>query len=556
CHNDITQLVSHPRPADVSKELQDFFGPEKCTACHEEALDDIDSGVHGNLVVENHEDMDNCLQCHDPHYQMGFSGAAREFDPSRPVRDQCGACHEPQESLPPLDAVDEACLSCHRSIAPEHIGSSKHISRFCFHCHALKDETKKTAITPLIDVADYDATAHARVSCLTCHPDAAQFSHSKQTLGDCRQCHLPHDEKVAHDAHFRVSCGACHLESARPIKDTDSGNILWQVERESNDGCRVHHLIRTGEESSCRRCHFKGNPVGASAMVLPAKSLLCMPCHAATFSVGDTTTVVSLIVFLLSILNLAAIWLSGSMMGEAGLRPGKKLGKIIRVIFSSVFSTRIFVIISALILDAFLQRRLFRQSRTRWIIHCLIFFPFVFRLLWGLFALVSSLWVPDWVGIRVLLDKNHPVNGFLFDLSGGILVLGIALVMARRVFKGESDKLQEMPKPDWPAFCLLGGIIMVGFILEGMRIAMTGSPAGAEYAFLGYGISRLFINNELTGIYGYIWYVHAILTGVFVAYLPFSRMFHMIMAPVSLTLNAASSVYENLGKALEESKRT
>jgi len=41
CHNDITQLVSHPRPADVSKELQDFFGPEKCTACHEEALDDI-----------------------------------------------------------------------------------------------------------------------------------------------------------------------------------------------------------------------------------------------------------------------------------------------------------------------------------------------------------------------------------------------------------------------------------------------------------------------------------------------------------------------------------
>jgi hypothetical protein len=34
--------------------------------------------------------------------------------------------------------------------------------------------------------------------------------------------------------------------------------------------------------------------------------------------------------------------------------------------------------------------------------------------------------------------------------------------------------------------------------------------------------------------------VHAIFTGAFVAYLPFSRMFHMIMAPVSLAINATS----------------
>ena len=43
-----------------------------------------------------------------------------------------------------------------------------------------------------------------------------------------------------------------------------------------------------------------------------------------------------------------------------------------------------------------------------------------------------------------------------------------------------------------------------------------------------------------TGIYGYVWYVHAILTGAFVAYLPFSRMLHMIMAPISLAMNAAA----------------
>jgi hypothetical protein len=87
----------------------------------------------------------------------------------------------------------------------------------------------------------------------------------------------------------------------------------------------------------------------------------------------------------------------------------------------------------------------------------------------------------------------------------------------------------------------MSGIIILGFVLEGMRIAMTGSPPGSGYAFLGYGISRLFTGvSDLTGIYGYIWYVHAILTGAFVAYLPFSRMLHILLAPVSLALNAAS----------------
>ena len=96
-----------------------------------------------------------------------------------------------------------------------------------------------------------------------------------------------------------------------------------------------------------------------------------------------------------------------------------------------------------------------------------------------------------------------------------------------------------MPKIDWPAYSLLGGIIVVGFILEGMRIAMTGTQGGVSYAFLGYAVSRIFAGVSLTSIYGYVWYLHAILSGAFVAYLPFSRMLHMIMAPVSLALRAA-----------------
>ena len=88
---------------------------------------------------------------------------------------------------------------------------------------------------------------------------------------------------------------------------------------------------------------------------------------------------------------------------------------------------------------------------------------------------------------------------------------------------------------------LIAGIVVVGFILEGMRIAMTANPPGSIYAFIGYGASALFSGNSaLNQWYGYILYLHAILTGAFVAYLPFSQLLHIIIAPVILPLGAVS----------------
>ena len=112
---------------------------------------------------------------------------------------------------------------------------------------------------------------------------------------------------------------------------------------------------------------------------------------------------------------------------------------------------------------------------------------------------------------------------------------------------GVATPSAPVPPADWPAYILLGGIMVVGFILEGMRMAMTGSPDGASWAFAGDLISRMLAGYELTGLYGYVWYLHAILTGAFVIYLPFSRMFHLIMAPVTLAINAASDAHKPAG---------
>ncbi|MEA3437621.1 MAG: hypothetical protein U9R43_14220 [Thermodesulfobacteriota bacterium] len=374
-----------------------------------------------------------------------------------------------------------------------------------------------------------------------CHVFAAEdywLSHDEDSLGNCRECHLPHDEKVAHDAHMIVACEACHLQKIIPIKDPESKRVSWQFDSRAGKEDNLADLAFEVSEENCQRCHFKGNRIGAAAMALPAKSLLCMPCHSATFSVGDTTTAVSLLVFLLGLLSLLSVWMSGNLAEDKDMGLGTKVRKIIFSILGALFSARILPVTKALVFDALLQRRLYQQSKMRWLIHSLIFFPFVFRFLWGMVALLSSLWMPEKQLAWAMLDKNYSLGAFLFDLTGVMVISGVILAMFRKAFK-KSENLPGLPKHDWLASSLLVGIIIIGFILEGMRIAMTGSPVGAQYAFVGYGISRLFAGiSDLTDIYGYIWYCHAIFAGAFLSYLPFSRMLHIIIGPLVIAMNA------------------
>jgi nitrate reductase gamma subunit len=274
-------------------------------------------------------------------------------------------------------------------------------------------------------------------------------------------------------------------------------------------------------------------------MVLPAKSILCMPCHAATFSVGDATTIISLLLFLAGMASLCIVWFSARRTVPAASTPEIAVHRAGDGRAAGVPS-KLLNVLKIVALDVFLQRRLYRESALRWFIHSLIFWPFVFRFLWGITALLTSLWVPKSSIPWTMLDRNDPLGAFLFDLSGLMILAGIVLTILRKT-KARPRDISGLPKQDWPALFLLGGIVIVGFILEGMRIAMTGSPSGSGYAFLGYALSSLFAGNPaVPGIYGYVWYLHAIVTGALVAYLPFSNLLHMIMAPVVLAMNALS----------------
>ena len=363
------------------------------------------------------------------------------------------------------------------------------------------------------------------MACLTCHPRSAQYGHSRQATADCRQCHVRHPESTTHDAHLSVACEACHLSEVVPVKDRRTGEVRWV--RQSGHPSRVHVMAPRDGEAACRRCHHSPNPVGAAAAVLPPKGILCMPCHAATFSAGDATTLSALVVFAIGLAGSLAYWFSGRRPAGHGRGTAHATGRAAAVL-------------RALFFDGLLQRAFFRQAPGRWLVHALIVWPFVLRFLWGIVAWAGSQWAPHSAWPWIMLDKNGWANGIFFDLTGLVVVAAVAVAVLHGRSQGAAARLPGMPRHDWFSSGLLGAVVLVGFVLEGVRIAMTGYPPGSGFAFVGDAISRFFHRSAgLEDIYAAVWYTHAVLTGLFVAWLPFSRMFHIVLAPVLLAVNAA-----------------
>lgn len=527
CHEDIAEKDLHPDPGNVNKKLSDFFSIEQCSNCHDEISDDLNEGRHGSIKINIPKGYEDCIQCHDPHYQPSIEEKAAA---------------ERKTEIPEFSDADKTCMACHGAVNTDDSNRNKTVSGLCFHCHGQgENQARKitSASVALIDAGAYSLVPHADINCLVCHPRAPAFEHDKQIPADCRECHAPHDEKVAHDAHRTVACQSCHLQDVQPLRDPQTRMVAWKSQRNLGSALKIHEMRRDEDLENCRRCHIKDNTVGAAAMILPAKSVICLPCHTATISFGDTTTILALIIFLFGLLMTFSYVLTGSISEANESGAIQKFFRIIGSGLKVVFSPKISILLKAFGADVLFQRRLYYQSVSRWLIHSLIFMPLVFRFVWGVVALLTSLYKPESELMWFMLDKNHAATAFLFDLSGILILAGIVLAFVRGA--RQSDRPAGLPHQDRFALALIGGMVLIGFILEGLRIAMTGSPQDAAYAFVGYGISSLF--NDFTGlnqVYGYVWYTHAITAGAFIAYLPFSRLSHIIMAPFVLAMRAVA----------------
>ena len=129
----------------------------------------------------------------------------------------------------------------------------------------------------------------------------------------------------------------------------------------------------------------------------------------------------------------------------------------------SVFSRDISKIITAVVLDVILQRRILKNSRIRWLAHLCIVFGSLFLLLFHA--------ADETLSTAVFPGYQSTLNPFLFlrDFAGVLALSGGFTLAGLRI------KTQKIRLPhrfvDNAALLLLALILTTGFFLEGLNIA-------------------------------------------------------------------------------------
>ena len=232
-------------------------------------------------------------------------------------------------------------------------------------------------------------------------------------------------------------------------------------------------------------------------------------------------------------------WFQGTMV-DPSFSTHEKISYIGEKAWQVFFSKKMLTLLKVFVVDVLLLRRVLKESVSRWTIHSLIYLPLFFRFLIGLILLFLSVAFPMSPQVAMLLDKNYPFIAFSYDFLGLCIVIGTVGAIMRRV--QEKTTKAVTGGQDYVVLGLVGGILLTGFWVGGMRILLTALPlSSALPSFIGYPISLLLglFSARWEVVYPYGWYAHAILTGALVAYLPFSKMFHILISPLVLLIKAA-----------------
>ena len=442
-----------------------------------------------------------------------------------------------------MEAEKKLCWRCHRQ---PNLNSSEGIRAsilLCMDCHRKKDVEKKVDGRPVslyLDEKEYGKTVHRRIACVECHDGIATSPH-RTSLIECASCHGYHGEGKAHDPHRSVNCEACHHDSKEVIKDPKTGRVVLMMVKEGVPlKLTSHRLADFKKNKACEKCHFTENKLGAPIRVLPAKSLICIECHSGSISLNDPVSIIAFILFMGGVGITLSVWFKGTL-GAPTYSTHEKISYLGEKIWQVVFSRKILTLLKVFVVDVLLLRGILKESLSRWTIHSFIYLPFFLRFFIGLILLIVSKCFPTSPSVAMLLDKNYPLIAFIYDLLGLCVIIGIAGATMRRFQK----KFENRPSggQDMIVLALLGAILITGFFVEGLRILLTAiPPAVALPSFIGYPLSFLsgLFPFRWEWVYPYGWYVHAVLTGLFVIYLPFSKMFHILVSPMVLLINSVA----------------
>ena len=195
--------------------------------------------------------------------------------------------------------------------------------------------------------------------------------------------------------------------------------------------------------------------------------------------------------------------------------------------------------LKSLFINGFLQVKTWRDVYPG-IMHGLIFFGF-FVLMFGAAFDAGEFHITEPLFNWSFLRGNFYLGfSFMMDLFGLLVLIGVLMAMFRR-YVTKPERLGYKGKPDNTAddaiaLLLIAGIIVTGFIIESLRIYATGSPSWETWSFVGWTVSRAYVGldpNIAKILHKLTWWTHTFIALSFIAYIPYSRLLHIITTPVN-----------------------
>ncbi|SFS36318.1 heterodisulfide reductase-related iron-sulfur binding cluster [Halostagnicola kamekurae] len=155
------------------------------------------------------------------------------------------------------------------------------------------------------------------------------------------------------------------------------------------------------------------------------------------------------------------------------------------------------------------------------------------------------------LGLRFWEGEFYLAYQFMVDAMGLLFVVGIGMAIYRRYWvRNERLWGRHTSNEDDIFIWTLFGLGVGGFLLEGLRIYITGMPAHEIVSFVGYGLAMLFGalgvpttdaaanpgTYQAVSVFGanaetlhwLTWWSHSLLALGFIAWIPYAKPFHML----------------------------
>ncbi len=143
------------------------------------------------------------------------------------------------------------------------------------------------------------------------------------------------------------------------------------------------------------------------------------------------------------------------------------------------------------------------------------------------------------------------------DAAGLAGIVALAIFLVRRYVLRPGALGRELADFLVPFTLLI--ILITGFLLQSLRIYATHDPWGA-YSFVSYGLSALYADWRLPTaaalvIHRSLWWLHLLLAFGFLGAIPYSKLFHLFMAPAAILLSDPDGQTALERQDLEHSER-